>query len=365
MRRIGTLTIVCAIALAVMAAQAAAATWHVVGSADVSGDFNELDGVSASPSDAWAVGTYRGADEHFHPLAEHWDGSRWRLHLPRRGAGDGFLSGVADVGPSDAWAVGHAFRNGHDVVLAEHWNGAGWSIVRMPPVAPPSELNAVTAIAPDDVWAVGDSAGLTLTEHWDGSAWTVVPSPNGGPQQNRLLGVAGLDATHVWAVGTNGNEDVPTAMRWDGAAWAIVPTQVNGESGLLSVSPLAPDDIWSVGFSRSGTHAMAQRDTGAGFVQVPIEDPPDTIFDATLTGVVARTPRDAWATGIALQGGAFAHALAEHWNGTAWRIVALPDAGADDALLGLAPSAGGGLWAVGYRQPSIGDQEQTLIMRHG
>ena len=63
-------------------------------------------------------------------------------------------------------------------------------------------------------------------------------------------------------------------------------------------------------------------------------------------------------------GGAFAHALAEHWNGTAWRIVALPDAGADDALLGLAPSAGGGLWAVGYRQPSIGDQEQTLIMRH-
>lgn len=365
MRRIGTLTIVCAIALAVMAAPAGAASWRVVRSADVNGDFNELDGVSASATDAWAVGTYRGSDKHFHPLAEHWDGTRWRLRQPRRGAGDGFLSGVADVTAGDAWAVGHAFRNGHDVTLTEHWDGTAWSIVRTPRVAPSSELNAVTAIGPDDVWAVGDSAGQTLTEHWDGSTWTVVPSPNGGPQQNRLLGVGGLDASHIWAVGTNGNEDVPMAMRWNGSAWTIVATQTNGESGLRAVSPLAPNDIWSVGFSRSGSHAMAEHDTGSGFVQVPIQDPPDTIFDATLTGVVARTTHDVWATGIALQGGAFAHALAEHWNGAAWSIVDLPDAGADDALLGLAPAASGGLWAVGYRQPAIGDQEQTLIMRNG
>jgi hypothetical protein len=79
--------------------------------------------------------------------------------------------------------------------------------------------------------------------------------------------------------------------------------------------------------------------------------------------VVARSAGDVWAVGIALQGGAFPHALAEQWSGGTWHIDALPATGADDALMAVAAIPGGGLWAVGFTDPTVGAQEQTLILR--
>ncbi|HET7517959.1 MAG TPA: hypothetical protein VFN05_09735 [Actinomycetes bacterium] len=52
---------------------------------------------------------------------------------------------------------------------------------------------------------------------------------------------------------------------------------------------------------------------------------------------------NAWAVGKGRNGAA----LAEHWNGGAWSVVASPNVGANDNLLNGVSATTGDVWAVG------------------
>jgi len=128
--------IAAAVAVVLLSATAADAATGltIVSSPDPTGsDFNELDGaVATAPTNAWAVGFTRdSAALAFAPLAEHWDGSAWRIVATAPvTADDNRLHAVAMISASDGWAVGESnvFTSTAAVTsgLIEHWNGNAW-----------------------------------------------------------------------------------------------------------------------------------------------------------------------------------------------------------------------------------------------
>src|SRR5258705_6948966 len=117
----------------------------------------------------------------------------WRVvGSPRFGGGN--LFGVSGSSASDLWAVG---RTNSVHPIAEHWDGTRWRAVAQP--IPIGALADVAAIAADDVWAVGNDNLVAVTEYWDGSAWTVVPAPS--PTGALLSSVTALAPNDVWSAG--------------------------------------------------------------------------------------------------------------------------------------------------------------------
>jgi hypothetical protein len=227
---------------------------------------------------------------------------------------------------TDVWAVGGAqYADFSNNTLVEHWNGQGWALV---PAGGPtgSILRGVAALGPSDIWAVGSggasgSATLaTLVEHWNGTAWSVVPSPNTN-RLNFLRGVAALTTNDVWAVGDvvkdpNDGVSVTRSLieHWNGTAWTVVPSPNvgQGNNSLAAVAVRSANDAWAVGFFDDVTGSIPTRRT-----------------------------------------------LIEHWNGTAWSVVASPNAGTGDNWLTAAvtPPGSSQVFASGI------SAEGTLVER--
>ena len=121
------------------------------------------------------------------------------------------------------------------------------------------------------------------------------------------LGVRGVHQRHLGGGsqrtpdGQDGRNDRPVALHWDGDAWTEVGTP-------------APK------------HA-----------------------DRYLSGISATSADSAWAVGATNRPGAQGfQGLAEHWNGTTWRQVAVANPGRDfNALNSVSVVAPGDVWAVG------------------
>lgn len=323
-----------------------------------------LEGVSLrSATDAWAVGVrYLNANTVIATLAERWNGTGWQITPTVNPTGNvDILSAVANVSPSDAWAVGYSQASGGGYsALIERWNGSRWNQVPGGSSATSSAetLNAVTAVSATDVWAVGEhfdtAAGgfVGLIEHFDGTAWNIVPNPvtytsNGIehviPSYNSVVANSSSD---VWAASNSG---VQTAIieHWNGSAWNVVPTPplatFNGQSvNTVAVNSLAAtsgSDVWAVGGTTGfGRHAprnqLVEHWDGKSWTLVPA--PAGAATPSALSSVTALAAGDAWAIG--LQPGTTNPAF-QHWDGTAWSNVAIPSATGVISQLASAPSS--------------------------
>jgi hypothetical protein len=183
---------------------------------------------------------------------------------PNASPGNNQLAAVASITASGVWAVGSADNAaGNAQPLAEHWDGTAWRIVPSPSGAgPEAGLLGVAAVSTSDVWAVGDTGSNTLIEHWNGASWTVVPSPTpAGTLFNPLSGAAIVSATDIWAVGQsqNGTTGIPQTLieQWNGTSWSIVPSPAPGTASLLSGASANPTSgqAWAVGNFRSASGA--------------------------------------------------------------------------------------------------------------
>jgi hypothetical protein len=338
-------------------------TWTHVPSPNPGGlAINELLAVAAtSRVDAWAVGDWHDHGNTCcpgpgHTVIEHWDGTAW-THVPSPDPGgdarDNALSGVAATSPGNAWAVGWSVSQsytggtGRSKTLIEHWDGTSW--VRVPAPSPGfyAYLSGVAATSPDNAWAVGGSDGGTLIEHWNGTTWTRVPSPSPGPSGDVLYGVAATSPTSAWAVG--GSDGGTLIEHWNGTAWTQVPQPVSGfDSSLNSVAAISASDVWAVG-EQNLNQTVTEHWNGSSWTLVP--SPSVTAGNAqdVLGGVSAIGSSDVWAVGFSSVLGT-GQTLAEHWNGTAWQIVASANPGPGSSQLSsLAQTAPGGpLRAVGF-----------------
>ena len=357
-------------------AQAEGCAWSQASSPSPGTNRNFLFGVTAvSASDVWAVGNSQSGSAADQTLIEHWNGSSWsQVSSPSPGTNSNSLNGVTAVSASDVWAVGNS-QSGSAAfqTLIEHWNGSSWSQVSSP--SPGTGLNSligVTAVSASDVWAVGISqsgsaADQTLIEHWNGSSWSQVSSPSPGTSRNKLLGVAAVSASDVWAVGNSqsGSAAFQTLIEhWNGSSWSQVssPSPGTTDNELDGVAAVSASDVWAVGFSRSGSAAsltLIEHWNGSSWSQV--SSPSPGTFFSELSGVAAVSASDVWAVGQSQSGSAASQTLIEHWDGSSWSQVSSPSPGnSNNSLNGVTAVSASDVWAVGFsRNGSAADL--TLI----
>ena len=127
---------------------------------NVGDDPNYLLGVSVrSACDAWAVGGFeRGSKSQ--TLVERWNGTRWRhVESPNPGSHTQRRSGRrCRAFCSERLGRGLVLERAGSRTLAEHWNGSKWKVKTTPNPAGPhrtDRLLAVDASSGSSVWAVG------------------------------------------------------------------------------------------------------------------------------------------------------------------------------------------------------------------
>jgi hypothetical protein len=147
------------------------------------------------------------------------------------------LSTVVAPARNDAWALGGTGFYGSGVPVAEHWNGRRWR-----PAALPSGLTdaitAASAPAANDIWAVSGLGGYVL--HYNGSAWSVARRWNPSIFQE-LTGVTAFSRTDVWVFGPGG---VGT-WHLHGRTWTRATSGASRE--VATASALSPRNIWALG----------------------------------------------------------------------------------------------------------------------
>jgi len=337
---------------------------------------NGLFAVSASsPSDIWAVGD----------AAIHFDGTKWTAFpVPLfTGLNTSFLQGVADISPTEAWAVGNVVDGPDTGPVIERWDGTQWNVFpgRSLPPGDQADLFAITAISANDIWAVGNLVsngfGNFLFEHWDGTAWT----PTAVSNNNALLTAASSDATSdVWAVGYSGflgSDSRTLVYHYDGTAWHSVPSPTVGAADQLNaVAALAPNDVWAVGSSIAVEHdptlTLIEHYDGNKWSAVPSPNvgPNSANQSNRLFGITAVSPTDIWAFGsyFAANGSGHQMTLLLHWDGSAGTMAPSPNPTKgdflDDVLFGGVVTAPGSVWIVGSEDTAAPDQPifSTLVL---
>jgi hypothetical protein len=279
------------------------------------------------------------------------------LSSPNTSTSPAVLASVACTSGSDCWAVG---RQG-SITLIEHWDGTTWSIVASPnPEAGYDELNGVTCVTASDCWAVGRAATQApqriLIEHWDGISWTVTPSPNADITNNALASVSCSSASQCWAVGFYdvGRYTKTLIERWDGFSWTVVssPNVANSNDNILvSATCTSATNCWAVGYYNSGgpTKTLIERWNGTAWAIV--SSPNATALDYNILGSVACvSSSDCYAVGYYLQASPEAErTLIEHWNGSTWSIVTSANTTSieDNELSAVSCTSSADCWAIG------------------
>jgi len=323
---------------------------------------NTLFAVSASSSsDIWAVGQ----------SAIHFDGTKWKaFQAPMiSGENSGFLLGVADVSPTEAWAVGNASTTltGQPAPVVEQWDGTKWSVFPVFSFNAPGEsaslLLAITAISANDIWALGTGSmgniGGNLFEHWDGITWTPTIVPLGGTPA-----AASADATDdVWAVGSSGLSSAQAnafVAHYNGAIWqSVASPNVGASAAFNGVAALAPNNVWAVGsfvkVTNGPTLTLIEHYDGSEWSVVPSPNVgPNSMFQSNrLFGITAVSSTDIWAFGsyFAASGDGSQKTLLLHWDGTAWSIARSPNPTKgdflSDVLFAGVEASPGNVWIVG------------------
>jgi hypothetical protein len=345
-----------------IASAASAATGWTVVTVPQTGNNTILLGAAARTStDAWTVGEQFAAAGQAPPppVSYHWNGSAWSIvATPVLGVSSALL-GVSASAATDAWAVGFSILGRHDDgTLIEHWNGTAWSVNSSLVVKGfVAELTGVADLSPTDAWAVGEGNGALL-EHWNGSAWSSVTIPDPDFTPGAGQSISALSATDIWVVGTTVNTTTGTttaeALHFNGTAWAVVPMQQPGTNTptIGAVTAISATDAWAVGedigaTSAPGGSTLIEQWNGVKWSIVPSPTPG---ADPGLTGVAARGPGDVYAVGNNLPSinGGVVQGLVLRWNGSTWSQDTDPTDGTYSPLFAAATVPGAANeWAVG------------------
>lgn len=361
--------------------------WSILQSPDPTGAAaSSLSSVSCSAvGTCLAVGGYQDQSQDQLTLSEAWDGSAWRLlSTPDpTGSTNSRLEAVSCPKPGACAAVGYSFEaSGSQVTLAEAWNGSAWSIQSMPHPArwASSYLEGVScrsAIACTAVGVYGSNqppGSAALAESWDGSRWSVqvTPSPRAFSGSG-LFGVSCPGSSSCGAVGdfTVGSQqgERVLAEAWDGAAWRIqrapsLPGAILSQlSGVSCPSAAACVAVGNYQPNALTTLALAESWNGKAWSLQSVPDPKGSPSVA-LAAVSCPSGATCIATGSYIvpagtqDGSGEQSTLAEAWDGSAWRILPMPNpsGAAYSVLNGVSCSSSTSCVAVGYYSTSTGPQ---------
>jgi len=250
-----------------------------------------------------------------------------------------------------------------------------WTILPSPS---PGDVNNSLADADGssfgDIWAVGtelrESGPALLTQalvlHWNGSNWSQVTVP--GRFQAQLTGVVAFGTANAYAVGwlvQGTTESLPLILHWDGVSWTPMTSPQIQEANLLSIAANGPTDIWAVGLVRGiAPHLLAEHFDGTSWRVVKTPDIASAYVD--LESVVTVTPANAWAVGYYLADSGNYAPLTAHWDGRRWKLVPIADVGsAGSQLYDATVAPDGTVWAVGQATDTSGQASPTAFRWNG
>jgi hypothetical protein len=291
-----------------------------------------LFGTCTSASSCTAVGTSVNDSGVGQTLAERWDGSKWAIQRTPDPAGAkvSALNGVACTSSSACIAVGISVTSsGATMPLADRWNGTRWRLEPMPSPAGTQRTVPIAVACPSSLsctavgyYVTGSGAWLTLAEHWNGTGWAIQPTPNpAGAQFPYLDDVSCTASSACTAVGQTVQGTL--AERWNGTSWAIQPTPnpAQGGGGLLGVACTSPSSCTAAGGSNAGT--LAERWNGTSWAIQPTPNPAGAQF-TFLNSVGCSSGSACTAVGASLTSSGDFAPVAERWNGTRWAIQPTP-----------------------------------------
>jgi hypothetical protein len=352
--------------VAPVASRAAAAGWSIQVTPDPPGaDTSVLDGIACPTARACvAVGYTSTGTGAAAPLAERWSGDAWsleRIAMPR-GATSALLFAVSCPSRRSCTAVGsETTRAAITVPLAERYNGARWRIVAVPRAAGSrharvSYLGAVSCPTEAACAAVGfagnplGSAGRAVAATWAGGRWRTAAAPTpAGTVAGFLSGVSCPAPGVCTAVGDRVSRrgTVSTmALRLGPAGWSIQPAPTpEGASSVQLVGVSCPTVTGCVAagfFQVTGIDIMlAERWDGTRWV-IQHTRYPRGARSVQFAAVSCAAARACAAVGWDDDPAGADVTLAERWNGRRWAIERTPPVGgaATDTLGGVVcPSA--------------------------
>jgi hypothetical protein len=224
-------------------------------------------------------------------------------------------------------------------------SGAGWTAQHVPMPAGGQNANAIAVSCPSasDCVLVGGygtaSASPPLAEGWTGHAWTVesVPAP-AGALNTGLTAVSCVSATQCMAVGgyihgTGFGTQSLLSEQYAGGTWtaqATFPLPAKGTGGSLSgVSCVTASSCTAVGmYATAGgrREPVAEHWNGHAWVLEAVPDPDNTTRSSDLSAVACTSADNCLAVGsYSLK----AHPdvdklLIDRWNGQAWTMMSAP-----------------------------------------
>lgn len=297
-----------------------------------------LSGVSCpAAKSCTAVGSYHDTNTNMEvTLAAVWNGQKWSIEQtvnPPESLRDA-LSGVSCVSRTVCQAGGAiGYGEAGDDALPEGRSVSGWTYEPFPFItgSTSSFLTGVSCTRAKACTAVGgyfnaSSDELPLAGRWNGTQWVQqsVPLPSGSISAG-LSGASCASARRCVAVG---GPSGPFAESWNGAVWTAertpVPHSLNpGE--LYGVSCWSSSGCTAVGDyvdEHDHTVALAQRWNGTAWKFEKVANAAGTA-GGNLLSVSCSSARDCTAVGWYLRNGKQAP-LAEAWNGKKWAIEPTP-----------------------------------------
>ena len=147
-----------------------------------------------------------------------------------------------------------------------------------------------------------------------------------------------------------------------GPSWSTVASSehIRKPSAIASI---ASNDIWVVGSTNDTVHPIrtgAEHWNGSSWSQIPVPDV--GTGQNMLNGVDASASNNVWAVGYSTLSGS-QKTLIERWNGTQWQVVTSPNAGTsgDNVLTSVDALSSTNAWAVGSSLTST--SRKSLIQR--
>jgi hypothetical protein len=168
----------------------------------------------------------------------------------------------------------------------------------------------------------------------------------------------------AWVVG--GTNRGVLALRWTGSSWKQTATTTSGHRGLVGATSIGSNKLLGVGYYRphQGNGAgslvpISGRVVTNAWRGIGVPDLPGP--RATLTDVVALPGGKAMAVGTRLQNGRL-RATGLVYNGRSWSRSD-PALGSGSGLLGINRASDGAIWAVGWKESSLGRPRPYILKR--
>lgn len=290
------------------------------------------------------------------------------------------LASIAMLSPSEGWAVGS-----NDYVPSPipegaiyHYTNGRWS--QFGALWKSAIFTSIAMHSPTDGWATGSlgtyssNASQALVLHYDGQRWSPISIPNASQFFIRRVGIAPDGG--VWLLANKGAYSLGTyLLAFHNGTWQVLPftsLETARQTALADhMAVVSSDDIWVSGAimpTPPGGSGIAT----AFFAHYLHGRWTSTTFQGQIIDFTMLSATNGWAVGNVPNTHQI-YANLFHYDGTAWRVVALPAnlSSGDASFESIGSTPDGELWLLGttggngnFTRSSGGDYQHSTFIAH-